>query len=85
MSTQKLPTIFPKIPENDAKQFARAAPRSLNPIFCRRKVPKKETAIIPLKLTVAFNNIEIKSALQEALKNKFKALKNLLLLKKSFR
>lgn len=56
------------IPEKEAMQLATAAPDSEKPMPCNRKVPKNETAIIPLKLTVTFKNMQIISAFREALK-----------------
>jgi hypothetical protein len=62
LSIVKVPTTFPNNPENDAKQFAIAAPFSVNPIPCNKNVPKNETAIIPENDTVVFTKTQIKNA-----------------------
>lgn len=62
------PTSTPAVPENDAIQFAKAAPRGVNPIAPRRNVPKNDIAIIPLKLTVPFKSIEMNRARRVPLK-----------------
>ena len=58
----------PAVPENDARQFANAAPFSVKPMLRNRKVPKNDVAITPLKLTAMFRSIERKSAWRIALK-----------------
>lgn len=62
--------MLPRTPDTEAKQLATAAPLSLNPIPWRRNVPKKETARMPLKLTVAFSNVQMRSAFRDDLVHK---------------
>jgi len=51
--------MFPAMPEKEAMQLATAAVPSEKPMPWRRKVPKKETARMPLKETVALRRVQI--------------------------
>lgn len=58
LSTVSEPIIAPAVPDNDDRQFANAAPFVVKPIPPSRNVPKNETAITPLKLTVTLRRTE---------------------------
>lgn len=73
------PIKLPKSPQNEARKLAKAAWLFENPMFWRRKVPKKEAAVIPEKLTVAFKSKQINKALPHSLKTKLQLKCNVLI------